>query len=384
MISDIPLFTDSQKILIVDTQLAGHHVLWLCLTAKVMLERGYSVVLVVNQDSIAVQKRIEQIDKRLLSQIEIIASSLNKKTSLKTYFAEINRLFNECGGHKVLFNNFDTMASKLFRCVTFGYKPPIELYGKVSIIYHRPRPLDDTQHSIGESWKRIGLNKLIKSKFFVNIFLLDPFIAAKASTLLCQFVKIKFIPDPWISSLENAICPAEFDLSDCNLKLLQYGVGDKRKGTELLLRAYNSISEPLSLTLIIAGVQKSSEIARLVATSTHKVILIDRFISNAEEKYLFECCDVVAIPYLSHYGSSNILSKAAQYKKPVLASNFHLIGRVVDAKNLGLSFKDQSIDDLVTRLKILVNIKPESYVVALTEYSKTCSFAAFADALSTV
>jgi len=367
--------------MLVDTELEGHHVLWLCLTAKVMLDSGCAVVLVVHHDLQAVRERIGQIDPSLADRLTIIASPISSQTSVRGYFGEICRIFRASAADRILFNNFDTIASKLFRLSAVGYKPPQELAGKVAVIYHRPRPLDDGQHGFSVSWKRLGINRLIKQRFFSHLFLLDPFVVHQVSAKFSDFVKVDCLPDPWLLNDSPVHSPAEADFSGCKCKVLQYGVGDRRKGTELLLDALDSIKEPIDLTLAIVGRQKDPEIRARVATSLHKIILIDRFIANAEERFLFETCDVIAIPYLSHYGSSNILSKAAQYKKPVLASDFHLIGRQVAENNLGLTFHDRDVGDLANTLRDLPGHDLEQYDGSLREYSQRCSFAAFSGVL---
>lgn len=368
---------NKHQIMIVDTELEGHHVLWLCLTAQVMLAGGCPVTMVVNQNLNAVVNRIRQIDATLPDKLKIIASPISKKTSVRDYFKEICRIFRGSNADKILFNNFDTIASKLFRLAALGYIPPRELWGKVAIIYHRPRPLDAGQRGFSVYWKRLGINKLIKSRFFSQIFLLDPLIVKQVFEKFSGMVDVNCIPDPWVADDSPAKMPPEFDFGDGNCKLLQYGVGDKRKGTELLLRALAGIENNLDVTLIIAGKQKDPVVREMVNNSRHRVVLIDRFISNAEEKFLFEACDVVAIPYLSHYGSSNILSKAAQYQKPVLASDFHLIGRLVMENNLGVVFQNQNSRDLANKLRSLTSQKCQEYHHSLRVYSQRCSFGMF-------
>ena len=67
----------------------------------------------------------------------------------------------------------------------------------------------------------------------------------------------------------------------------------------------------------------------------------------------FRGCDFVLTPYLSHYGSSNVLALAARAGRPVLSSDFDLIGRRVRERHLGILFRDQSVDDLESKLREL-------------------------------
>lgn len=371
-----------EKILVVDTQIVGHHVLWLCMVSKVMLANQQDVVLLVNQNIDEVRKRISQIDSELLSMVSIEGANLSKSTNVKGYFAKIEDVFLRNSCSKIIFNNFDTISSKLFRRAAWGYTPPCNLHGKMFIIYHRPRPLDSSHTSLSEAWKRRGLRKLIEKKVFANILLLDPFLVNDAKQLYGSSVNINFIPDPWLGNPEVASCPPELN-PDNNIKILQYGVGDKRKGTELLLDALEGIKQALPITLIIAGVQKTAIIKDRIANlqSRHSIVLVDRFISNSEEKYLFQHADYIAIPYLSHYGSSNILSKAVQYAKPVIASDYHLIGKIVNSNKLGVLFSNQDEKSLAD---VLLNLGHgcSSYENGIANYRDLCSFQRFHDVLT--
>jgi glycosyltransferase involved in cell wall biosynthesis len=374
---------DRPKVLIVDAQLAGHHILWLCLVARSMLELGCDAVLLAHGDLDEVKSSINQLDGELLSVVTLAGFPLGRKTSVETYLSAVAAAFLQYRCDRVILNNFDTIASGLFRKVLLGYRPPLCLFGKINAIYHRPRPLDATQNTLGNVWKRQGMRVLLHQGFFTGILLLDPFLIESSVETYGAYSRFVFIPDPWRDSDEDPVCPPELAGAHTGgIRLLQYGVGDGRKGTELLVNALKQADKKVPLTLIIAGVQKNAGLTGNLAglKKPHSFVLIDRFISGAEEKFLLQYADYLTIPYLSHYGSSNILSKAAQYAKPVIASDYHLIGRLVGDYGLGVLFKDNNVRALASALESLS--ATSSCSEQLNNYRGQCSYQAFKHALA--
>ena len=368
-------------ILVVDTQLDGHHVLWLNMVGAVLLEQGYSVILLVNHNVSEVLRRLDLLDSKFSQLVTVVPTQYPKKIALKRYWNEIVDVFLDYQCQEVIFNNFDTIASKVFRFSVFGIRPPAILRNKMSIIYHRPRPLDQTQGGLGNFWKRLGWRKLVRAGYFKYIWLLDQYLVDEVKKI--DGVNCRFIPDPWRISLQISP-PAEIHTIDPDqIYLLQYGVGDKRKGSELLLKALLKASNQ-RVHVWLAGKQKDPEILTLAnqLLSRGQLTLLDRYISDEEESWLFSNCTWVTLPYLSHYGSSNLLSKAAKFCKPVIASDFHLIGRNVSTNNLGLVFRDRSVDELAVVLTKLDRQHEQFSVAALHKFADKYSFTCFKAALA--
>lgn len=368
-------------ILIVDTQLDGHHVLWLTMVGRTLLEQGFEPVLLVNHNQAEVLRRINLLDDKLSRLVKIVPFAYSKKPSLQKYWQEVITVFQRFNSREVIFNNFDTIASAVFRLSALGIMPPQILKNKVSIIYHRPRPLDSTQSGIGNLWKRRGWQKLLDSGYFKHIWLLDQFLVAEMEQKLPGVCS--FIPDPWRISLKSAQPPEISSIQGDKVYLLQYGVGDKRKGSELLLRALLKTTNQ-RVHVWLAGKQKEPEIISLAAKLVDRVTVIDRYIQEEEESWLFANCTWVTLPYLSHYGSSNLLSKAAKFGKPVIASDYHLLGKNVINNNLGIVFHDRSVDGLVEVLNNLDNKHEDYSLASLNSFADNYSFYAFKEALGKI
>ena len=374
---------EQNTILIVDTQLEGHHVLWLAMVADALLEQNYTIIMLVSSNCDEVTRRLELITPNLTNKIKLIPSNLMKKYSLNEYWSQVLATFNTNKCSQILLNNFDTIASKQCRSALFGINPPRELLGKISLIYHRPRPLDPSQTGFLNLWKRLGWNKLVKYGWFKHIWLLDQHLVS--NLLDSGMLNCSFIPDPWRVTVDQQ-CPREIGQLDGNqVYLLQYGVGDKRKGSELLLNALVKTTNS-NLHIWIAGKQKDAEVIKLAnkLVDQGRATLLNRYILDEEESWLFAHCNWVTLPYLSHYGSSNLLSKAAYYKKPVIASNFHLLGKNVINNSLGITFLDKNLESLVS---VLDGLATDTQIIKSKEvqfFVENYSFASFKKALTQI
>lgn len=111
---------------------------------------------------------------------------------------------------------------------------------------------------------------------------------------------------------------------------------------------------------------------------------VNRYVSDAEERLYFCAADVVLMPYIHHYGSSGVLSRAAAAGKPVIASNEGLLARRIRDHKLGLLFQTQNVQDLQERMRDAVSLKSadfDQFRSRLLQYAMTCSRESFRKAL---
>ena len=114
--------------------------------------------------------------------------------------------------------------------------------------------------------------------------------------------------------------------------------------------------------------------------------VIDRYITEEEESICYRACDFVLAPYLSHFCSSNVLALAVLAGRPMVASDYDLIGRRVRDRKLGILFRDRSVNDLTAKLSNLSKINgapTEPYTVALARYAEELTVESYRTALQT-
>jgi glycosyltransferase involved in cell wall biosynthesis len=80
----------------------------------------------------------------------------------------------------------------------------------------------------------------------------------------------------------------------------------------------------------------------------------------AEEKNCFAASDVVLLPYLNHFGTSGVLSRAMAAGKPVIVSDEQLLGRLTREQGLGLLFPSGDAGMLCKKIQQAVAFAPDA------------------------
>jgi glycosyltransferase involved in cell wall biosynthesis len=128
--------------------------------------------------------------------------------------------------------------------------------------------------------------------------------------------------------------------------LLLFGMIDRRKGIYPVLEALQQLlpTEQAQLALLLVGplaeadrVAVTTAIATLHQASSLQIVLRDQFIVDDAIQSYFAPADLVLALYQRHVGMSAILVRAAAAGKPVLASDYGLMGRIVAEHRLGLT-----------------------------------------------
>ncbi len=154
--------------------------------------------------------------------------------------------------------------------------------------------------------------------------------------------------------------PAFLDALDPSRRvLLCIGALDSRKGVGVVLDAVGRLPHTLHarVALVLAGRFEASEradyldaIDRLRRETSLQVLVEDRYLDEAEIQPTIEAADLVLVPYQRHVGSSGILIRAAVAGRPVLASDYGLVGAHVRRHRLGATVDAASPDALAAAL----------------------------------
>lgn len=199
-----------------------------------------------------------------------------------------------------------------------------------------------------------------------TLFCLDP-LAVEPLRALGGRSAVVHLPDPVEISPQSA---AEVDMLRQKLAieparkvLLLFGVIDRRKGIYQVLDAVQqlSISQQKQITLLLVGQLMQSEqagiraeIDRLTQKLAMQIIVHDQFVPEAEIQLYFELADVALALYQRHVGSSGILLRAAAAGKPVLASDYGLMGELVRRHQLGWTIDSTAPRIIANQLSRLV------------------------------
>jgi glycosyltransferase involved in cell wall biosynthesis len=379
---------DCNHLLIYEPRTEGHHLGWLRFIAEDLLSTGLKLTLAVDLRSGNAEKVHGQLGDLQSSVTFINAYAADGRRHGDRKSGSVAICLRESGADNVFLCALDEIASHCWRNATFGRLPPGELRGRMGGIYHRPRFLALPPWSPHRLFKPTGYRRLLNENWFRQILFVDEYLAGEQQAAFPR-APIYFLPDP---------CPQGYDGDWQNARrllqipvgrsvLLFYGTGARRKGLHLAVDAMLQQPQESPAFLLCAGQQNPSGktaagIAELVRQG--RALLLDRYISVEEEKMCFAASDAVLLPYLNHFGTSGVLSRAMSAGKPVIVSDEQLLGRLVREHQVGLVFQSGNIaalQEAVRRATQIFKTDAEQFRAAAGSYAKKYSRAAFRDAL---
>jgi glycosyltransferase involved in cell wall biosynthesis len=324
-------------ILVYEPRVEGHHLGYLKAITEDLLGAGFRLTLAVDRrpESFA---QIESALGPLLPRVTVVSAATDGGS--KT--ARLAALLTETGAATAFLPNLDEIASGMLRRAAFGLMPPASLRGRIGGIYHRPRVLADVGWSPNQWLKTAGFRRLLRGGWFDRILLLDPFLLAafKARTPAAPLHPLPdFFPEDFTA--DRAAARAQFGISEDRRVFLFYGGGYRRKGLGLAVEAMNALSRDVPAFLFCAGRQPDDrEIAESLArlAGQGRALMINRYITDDEEKQVFAASDAVLLPYRRHFGISGVLMRAIGAGLPAIASDENLLGRLVRERDLGVLF----------------------------------------------
>jgi glycosyltransferase involved in cell wall biosynthesis len=329
-------------VLLYDPRVEGHHLSYLHFIAEDLLQAGFPLTLVVDRRP-ANFARIEEQLGALLSRVRILgACDESGRLAGGSPVENVALCVAQAGAEIAFVSSFDEIASGVLRRAAFGWLPPAALHPRLSGIYVRPRFLATRGLSVNRWLKWFGLARLLNGGWFRQLLLLDPFLQAQVKARK-PGAPIFFLPDPFPDDFvtDGAEARKRFGVPADRTVFLFYGGAYRRKGLHLAVEAMLALPAQSLAFLLFAGHQPPEartrrDLEKLCREGRARVI--DRYVSAEEEKLLFAAADFVLLPYLGHFGSSGVLSRAAGAGKPVVASDEELVGRLVRECGLGLLF----------------------------------------------
>jgi glycosyltransferase involved in cell wall biosynthesis len=279
---------------------------------------------------------------------------------------------------------FDTYQLPLL----LGSKPPCQVSG----IYFKPTfhyqyltqtPLTGKQKVQGLREKLL-LGNILQKPQLSTLFSLDNYVIEYVKKF-SDADKIVPLPDPIetteVTAAEVNGLREKLEIGTNKQVFLVFGALTSRKGISQLLTAIGLLAEDLRdrFCLLLVGeaslenkTEFLSQIADLQQQYPIQIISNFEFVTESEVPVYFQLADVVLALYQRHIGMSGILLLAAAAGKPVLSSDYGLMGRVVREYQLGMAVdagKPEAIAEGMTQFLLhsgesLVNYSEMSAFVA--------------------
>jgi len=373
-------------LLIFEPQIAGHRLTWLQYVTEDFLQGGFSVAWAVDLRTESKRVIQERLTPRFngISMISVFDDQNTWRGGSK--INSIAECLKISRAKYVFVNELDEVASNVLRKAAVGIFPPANLKGNLSGVYFRPRFLSDPLWPPGNVIKASGFRRLIEQQWFRHIYLVDEYLISSASMNYAG--NFHFLPDPWAG---DYLCSLPVARQSINIPaekfvFLHYGIGDRRKGLHLAVAAVERTAPDSRIFLLCAGQNLERSLLKRIEglEKRGKAKLLNRYISDEEERIIFCAADAVLLPYIHHYGSSGVLSRAAAAGRMVIASDEGLLARRVREHDLGLLFPTNNINALhecMMAASALDEERRTQLQQKLLHYAKTCSRENFRQAL---
>jgi glycosyltransferase involved in cell wall biosynthesis len=377
-----------RHLLLYEPRTEGHHLGWLRFIADDLLLAGFRLSIAADLRA-GSRERVEEQLAGLLDNVRLLSAyDETGRRHLDGKSRSVACCLQASGAESVFLCALDEIASHCWRRATFGLRPPEALRGRMGGIYHRPRFLAAPKWSPDRCLKLPGFRRLLREGWWRQLLFVDEFLAAELRSAH-PAAPVSFLPDPCPPGYDGESGAARKQLGiPCDRKvLLFYGTGARRKGLPLAVAAMLQLPPDSPAFLLCAGRQNpagKSAVGLAQLVRQNRARLLDRYVSVEEEKMCFAASDAVLLPYLNHFGSSGVLSRAMSAAKPVIASDEQLLGRLTREHRLGLVFPSgnpAALRDCIRRVTQFSAADTAPFAAAARAYAGIYSRAAFRAAL---
>jgi glycosyltransferase involved in cell wall biosynthesis len=377
-----------EHLLIYEPRTEGHHLGWLRFLVEDLLSANYRLSLAVDLRPEAKPKLQDHLAE-LVSEVQLISAYDTAGRRHEGGRAESVALcLEQSGAERVFLAAIDEVASSCWRRAALGMYPPDTLRGRFGGIYHRPRFLVAPWWSPNRWVKTIGFRRVLQGGWLRQLLFVDEFLAA---SLRQQFsaAPIFFLPDACPDNFggDSRTARKKLGLPLDRRILLCFGTGARRKGLHVAVAAMGGLPPEEPPFLLCAGqLNAQGHTARSLEklVKQNRAAVFDRYVSAEEEPLCFAAADIVLLPYLNHFGTSGVLSRAMAAGKMIIASDEQLLGQLTRTHGLGLLFPSGDVMQLrecIRKTAGMSTAELASWATAARQYAAKYSRAAFREGL---
>ena len=253
-----------------------------------------------------------------------------------------------------------------------------------SSIYFRPTFHYDSFVSRVINWRerlqqwreRFLMSRIMQHRQLQTLFCLDPFVVEHLDRFNGK-VKSVYLPDPVFTydsyepepeALRNSL-----GIEPNRQVYLLFGGLSARKGILQLLEAITLLTCDLSqkLCILLVGpmgfdlpqnkLKMDHYVAQITRHQDVQIVVEDRFVPDREIQSYFQMADVILAPHQCHVGMSANLVRAAAAQKPIMSSDYGLMGEVARHYQLGLTVDSTVPSEIAKGLTQLLLKSPAQF-----------------------
>ncbi|MEZ4900804.1 MAG: glycosyltransferase [Spirosomataceae bacterium] len=366
------------RTLIYDRDISGHHLDYLQFLVEYLknmpLEIRNQFVFVLNEEA---KSRFSKDDSQIefhYIQPAYLSAILAHTNVLRRASAEMHyltTLIHEYEARRVIFMHIDAFQYELGRAVIRDLG--VKFAGLMFLPFRREYEGGKTLQSKLKRDLR-GLRKglqvrwMLRNKNLERIFFLND---KKGVEVYNQRYENRFdyLPDPIeIGAFPNESAESlkkKYGVEVGKTIFLIYGHLSSRKNIPNILAALKNV-DPIKwqeMTFLICGEPEKSYEKILFSTieETEKKYPAIHFVKHfnffgpAETNEIFKISDIVLVPYINFFSSSNILGLAAKYNKPLIAANLGVMEGLVTQYQLGETVSPHRPDEIALAINRFLN-----------------------------
>ncbi|TFI55188.1 glycosyltransferase family 1 protein [Mastigocladus laminosus UU774] len=226
--------------------------------------------------------------------------------------------------------------------------------------------------------ERVHISLALRHPQFKTLFSLDQF-AVKHLNQESSNTQVVYLPDPVQTYSDSEFkansFKAKLGIEPGRLVFLMFGIIDGRKGIHQILDAVAMLPPDLcqKFCLLLVGCissadkpQVKAKIMQLCELLPVQIITRDQFVKEREIQSYFRISDVVLTTHQRHVGTSNTLIRAAAAQKPVLCSDYGLMGEWTRHYKLGLNVNSVVVSEIAQGLTRFLQESPEKFLDPIT------------------
>ena len=199
-----------------------------------------------------------------------------------------------------------------------------------------------------QQWRKRQLIRfVVRRRALKTLFCLDPFVVPALNQWAGRSVAT-YLPDPvevYPATVTDAtILRQRLGIESTRQVMLVFGQLDERKGLFTLIDALKRLtpSQQANWCLLLVGPVENGIVpaledglTTLTSQTAVQVVRHHSFVSEPDIQPYFAVSDVIMTLYQRHIGMSAVLVRAAAAGKPVLSSDYGLVGQLVKTRQLG-------------------------------------------------
>jgi glycosyltransferase involved in cell wall biosynthesis len=390
--------TLKQTVLLFDLSLYGHHATYLRYLIWYWQQQqiAHRLLILVSPQFLTVHQDVVMLAQTGAAEISFVAITPNEAANLQPRSSRLKRNLRhwqewdlycryarQLEATQSLVMYFDTYQLLL----ALGKTSPCPFSG----IYFRPtfhygafeQVPGSRKAKLQRYWEYQSLQRVLRQDRLRWLFSLDCF-AVDYLRQRHPLAKVVAIADPVEAQPTSTIDRDQFKQIlgiDCHRRVgILFGALTPRKGIYPLLRAIEQLDREQAnqFCLLLVGAanpteqQKiQSEVMALRQKSPIQIVEQYEFVTEESIPNYFAISDIVLALYQRHVGMSGILLLAAAAQKPVLSTNYGLMGKLVSYHQLGLAVDSEDADAIANGLSKILQVEP----AAICDFNRMAAFA---------